>query len=96
MQAEHAFDVHRRTPWSLRLGINRLDDGHQIRPRYDTIHFVEKSLAAGGFSILLEGDFHKGLLVHGRLPFSAALPVAHSEKRINQTFPSSKEIIPLP
>jgi hypothetical protein len=29
------------------------------------MHLAEEPLAAGGFAIVLEGDFGKGLLVHG-------------------------------
>jgi hypothetical protein len=48
------------------LGIDRLDHRDQFGPRHHAIHLVEEPLAAGGFAILLEGDFCKGLLMHGR------------------------------
>lgn len=57
MQTQLAVDGQRRTPRTPRtlgLGIDLHDRRHQILPWYSAIHFVEESLNAGGFAILLE------------------------------------------
>lgn len=78
MQTQHAFDPRRWTPQPLRLGIDRLDRRHEVRPRDNTIHLIEKPLATGGFALLFKRRVCKGLLLHGpRLPFSAAFLIAH-------------------
>lgn len=51
MDAQHAFDAHRRTPSPLGLGIHRLNRDGQFRPRHDSVHLVEKPLTAGGLAI---------------------------------------------
>jgi hypothetical protein len=65
MEAQHAFDAHRRTPGAVSLGIDRLDGRHQFRPGHDTGHLVEKLFPAGGLAILFERDLGKRLLRHG-------------------------------
>lgn len=64
MDTQHAFDADGRTPRALGLGIDRLDCGHQVRPRHHAVHLGEKLLAASGFAILFERYLGKGLLVH--------------------------------
>jgi hypothetical protein len=54
MEAQHPFDAHRRSPGAFGLGIDRLDDRYQFRPRHDTVHLVEKLLTASELAILLE------------------------------------------
>jgi len=78
MEAQHAFDTHRRTPGAVGLGIHRLNDRHQVRPRYHAIHFIEESLAAGGFAIRFERGLGKCRLLHGRVSRS----VLHSSSHI--------------
>lgn len=93
MQTQHAIDDHRWTPEAFAFGIDRLDRGDLFRPGHDTIHLAEKLFAAGGLAIRFKRDFGKDRLVHKvRLPFSAARPVAHYERGINQTFPNSGSI----
>jgi hypothetical protein len=65
MQPQHPFDTHRRTARPVGLGIDRLDDGYEVRPRHDPGHLVEKSLAAGGLAILLKRDLGKCRLLYG-------------------------------
>ena len=94
MEPQHALDPHRWTARPVGLGIQRLDDRHQFRPGHHAIHFVEKLLAASGLAILFKRDVGKYLLVpEVRLPFRAALPVAHYEKGISQTFLRSRFVI---
>lgn len=86
MPEQHAFGIHRRTPGAFGPWIDRLDHGHQVRPRHDTVHCVEKLLAAGWCDTVHTQPRQMSAGAWARLPFSATLPVAHSERRINQTF----------
>ncbi len=90
MQPQHAFDTHRRSPWAFGLGLDRLNDRDQFRPRHHPVHLVEKLLTASGLAILLKRDLRKCLLLHGaRLQFIAAQLIAPHLNGINQTFLNS-------
>ena len=66
MEGQHAFDPDRRTPRAVGLGIDRLNDRHQVYPWDDAVHLIEELLTAGGLAILLECHLGKSLLLHGR------------------------------
>jgi hypothetical protein len=66
MEPQHAFDAHRRTSRAFALGRDRLAHGYPVRPRHDTVHFVETGSRRGGGAILFTRGRGKCLLVHGR------------------------------
>ena len=72
VHAQHALQPHRRAPVA-RLGIDRLDERAQRRPRHHRVHLGQKCCAAGGLGVLVEAGQRKGRLFHPGVPCRSAV-----------------------
>lgn len=87
MNVQHALHSHRRTPGTIRLGIERFDNLSQLSPWDHVVHLVKEPLSSDWLAIPFKGCFSEGLLMH-----SVILWASDAKNRITELGRNKSEV----